>query len=989
MGISVTGNSFGGKLTSVLEQSFRRYSSDIALLSPDQLPLSYSELEAHIDYIRKVCEASGIAVGQRVGVLLPQGPENAVICLALMAHFSCVPLNPADAVGLVDRVIKLRLNGLVAVPSLLPSDFSSSPVTLLLAEVSPGTRAGECSLRKSQFAVAGGQLKSCESKSNESTLREAMPLVLQTSGSTALPKVVPLSDANLLASMANLVRSLSLSSDDRCLNMMPQYHIGALLDLWLVPLSIGGSVVITRDMQAQTFFDVMNDYRPTLYQAVPTMLADILGFAERYQFTEVEDSLRLCRAVSATLPIELGEKVSELLNTSVVEIYGMTETAGLIASNSPLKGEQVIGSVGQPAGPEVAILDELGNRAAPGYKGEVVIRGDNVFAGYEMEDEGAAVPDSFLGEWFRSGDEGYFDKDGNLFLCGRLKDVINRGGEKVSPLEVDLLLLSHPWVHDAACFAVPHTTLGEDIHAAVMLRDTNVDSETFRNSLKSKIADYKLPRRILFVDHIPRTKGGKLQRHLLPQLLSDTPISAAAVCTIPETEVGKLLARMWQDFLNVETVYSEDDFFELGGDSLKAVSFLTELEHHLSIRLDPGVLFDHSTLSSLEKHLLTTNEEVVQELGSMYLPEPLFEKLQQLMSGWKGVRASSRSLIIGHNTMGSLPPLFWCSSDKDNFFGLSRELGQEQPVYGMRSLFPLPERTPHNNQLLARHLIEEIRSIQPSGPYFLGAYCEGGKIIREISLLLQTEGEDVALLYLAEHHVQEPYQGRVAMMLTTSGEWSPLVLYPQPGRGWAKVLACDPSLKVVNFRHREFNESRGIKEVAAHLSEEMKAVHSGNPAPFSYTLPKVTSAQILTPEICRTSIEGQLNHWQPPKQLLTVTVKVTNKSDQVWKAYDNSGILLMARWRRNHTGRVKDWQAGSAPLFEEVPPGKCAELKVQVQTPPKWGGYTLELDLCDEGLFYFSTHGAEILSLPIMVMPGLGWLNFIANKNKTGEEREI
>lgn len=984
MVISATDNSQSCKLVSILEQSFRQYSSDIALLSPGQLPLSYADLEAHIAYVREVCETSGIAAGQRVGVFLPQGPENAVICLALMAYFSCVPLNPTDAVGLVDRVARLRLHGLIAVPSLLPSDFSSSPVTLLLAEVSPGTRAGECGLRESQSTATGIQLKS----------RASMPLVLQTSGSTALPKVVPLSDANLLASMANLVSSLGLTPGDRCLNMMPQFHIGALLDLWLAPLSVGASVVITRDMQAQTFFDAMQEFSPTWYQAVPTMLADILGFAERHQLADVTHSLRLCRSVSATLPIELGEQVSELLKTPVVEIYGMTETAGLIASNSSQKGEQVIGSVGQPAGPEVSILDELGNRAGPGCKGEVVIRGDNVFSGYEIEDECHAVPDSFvgeyfIGEWFRSGDEGYFDNDGNLFLCGRLKDVINRGGEKISPLEVDLLLLAHPRVQDAACFAVPHVTLGEDICAAVVSRDKSVDSEIFRDSLKSKMADYKLPRRILFVDHIPRTKGGKLQRHLLSQLLNDPGVTAVVPRTLPETEIGKLLARMWQEFLNVEAVYGEDDFFELGGDSLKAVSFLAELEHHLSIRLDPGVLFDHSTLASLEKHLLTTNEQVVQELGSMYLPEPLFEKLLQLMSGWKGIRASSRSLIIGHNTMGSLPPLFWCSSDKDNFFGLARELGQEQPVYGMRSLFPLPERTPHNNQLLARHLIEEIRRIQPNGPYFLGAYCEGGKIVREISLLLQADGEEVALLYLAEHHVQEPYQGRVAMMLTTSGEWSPLALYPKPDRGWAKVLACDPSLKVVNFRHREFNEPQGIREVAAHLFEEIKAVCSESPSPFRHTLPRVKNAQILTPAICRASIQGQMNRWQPPRQHLTVTVWVTNKSDQVWKAYDNSGILLMARWRRSHTDRVKDWQAGHVPLFEEVQPGDRVELKVQVQTPPKWGGYTLELDLCDEGLFYFSSHGAEILSLPIMVVPGVRWLNFITNNNKTGEEREI
>lgn len=979
MATSATDNCVGNSLLAVLEPSFQRFTSDIALLSPGQLPLSYSDLEVQIACIREACEASGIGAGQRVGVLLPQSPENAVICLALMCHFSCVPLNPADSVGLADRASRLRLQGLITVHSLLPPDFSDALLTVLLVEVPADKRAGESCLRVSHLGASGGQPAPCPST----------PLVLQTSGSTALPKIVPLSAGNLLASMANLVTSLSLTPEDRCLNMMPQYHIGALLDLWLAPLSVGGSVVITRDMQAQSFFDALGEFSPTWYQGVPTMLADIVGFAQRQQLGGKKRSLRFCRAVSATLPLELSKQVSELLRIPVVEIYGMTETAGLIASNSPLRGEQIPGSVGQPAGPEVAILDERGNRAATGCKGEVVVRGDNVFSGYEATAEDPVTPDSFLGGWFRSGDEGYLDQSGNLFLSGRLKDVINRGGEKVSPLEVDLQLLSYPSVLDAACFAVPHATLGEDICAAVVLRDTSVNGESLRDSLRSKIADYKLPRRILFVDHIPRTQGGKLQRHLLPQLLHDPQsTSAEAFRQLPETEVGRLLARMWQELLNVDTVYLDDDFFELGGDSLKAVSFLTGLEEHLNIRLDPGVLFDYSTLTSLEKHLLSTNEHVVQELTSMYLPGPLFKKLQQLMSGWKGQRVAPHSLIIGHNTMGSLPPLFWCSSDKENFSGLARELGKEQPVYGMRSLHPLPEKTRRNNYLLARHLLDEIRCIQRKGPYFLGAYCEGGKIVRELSQLLQADGEEVALLYLAEHHVQEPYDGRVAMMLTTRGEWSPLVLYPRPERGWAKVLACDPSLTVVGLRHREFNEPQGIRQIAEHLSEELSAARQGAESPYRYRLSRVADAQILTPSICCASIRGNLNRWQSPNQDVTVSVWVTNLSDQAWKAYDKSGILLMARWRRNHTNRVKNWQAGFVPLTEDLPPGCCVELNVQVQTPPKWGGYTLELDLCDEGLFYFSAHGSEVLSLPIMVAPGLRWLSIITSK-KNGEQREI
>jgi len=977
--IDLARHQHGSELYNAINKACRQFSSSEALIVPGQAPLSFTQLARQVNEILNTCRQSGLSPGDRVGVLLPQGPENGVICLALMLNYGCVPLNPAGtATELQAQIARLDLAALVTVEEWIP-DCSLAVVTVSVDE---SHRAGESRLAiRAKLATNNGP------RGDESS-----PLVLQTSGSTAEPKVVPLSGDNLLASANNLMRSLALTPSDRCLNMMPQFHIGALLDLMIAPLLAGGSVIMCRDMSAATFFAVLREMQPTWYQGVPTMLADLLQYGDRHGIAPENNTLRFCRAVSAPLPVETLERLQVYLNVPVVEIYGMTETAGVITSNSLQVTERRTGSVGKSAGPEVAVIDAAGNAAGPGVKGEVIVRGDNVFEGYESANGQIHRGDDFIGDWFRTGDEGYLGTEGNLYLCGRLKDVINRGGEKISPLEVDRALLAHPDVEDAACFAVAHHSLGEDIFVAVVSRDSRLDVDTLRAHLRNGLAEYKVPRRVLLVDSIPRTSGGKLQRHLLASQLARTAgESEAPARNQPETDIGKLIARLWRELLSVPTVYCDDDFFELGGDSLKAVSFLTELEQHLGEALEPGLLFDHPTLGELEARLQTEGlEDVEGGLGSLYLPEPLFQKLLQLMSGWPGQRSQSRSLIIGHNTLGQLPPLFWCSSDKENYSGLARELGPEQPVYGMRSLFPLTERSPRNNQLLARHLLDELKAIQPEGPYFLGGYCEGGKIVREVSRLLIERGDEVALLYLAEHHVQEPYAGRVAMLLTTSGEWSPLVLYPRPERGWAKVLSEDPSLKVVNLRHREFNMPAGLREVASHLAVELEAARTGAPLPFTYPLVRVADPQILPSDACRADLDGALPPWQAPGRRLVIDVSVTNAGNHTWQSYERSGLMLTARWRRNHTDRVKIWQAGDVPLPAALAPGESLTLELNVEVPAKWGGWTLEVDMCDEGLCYFANHGSTILKLPVMAVPYLGWLNrWLPDNNESGERRAL
>jgi acyl-CoA synthetase (AMP-forming)/AMP-acid ligase II len=332
-------------------------------------------------------------------------------------------------------------------------------------------------------------------------------LVLHTSGTTSRPKIVPLRQRNLARSARNIASSLELTAADRSLNVMPLFHIHGMMAGLLAPLSAGGSVVCTPGFDAFAFHRWVDELHPSYYSAVPTMHQMVLARAPAPRPT----SLRFVRSSSAALPEPVSEGLRGLFDVPIIEAYGMTEASHQMTSN-PLPPEQAKpGSVGVARGIEVAILDEENNALPAGVRGEVSVRGDTIVDGYENNP--SANASAFTAGWFRTGDEGMLDEDGFLFLTGRLKEQINRGGEKISPIEIDEVLLRHPAVAEAVCFAIPHDKLGEEVGAAVVLAEGKEATELeLRAYLGEKLAAFKVPRRIVFVDEIPKGATGKIQR---------------------------------------------------------------------------------------------------------------------------------------------------------------------------------------------------------------------------------------------------------------------------------------------------------------------------------------------------------------------------------------------------------------------------------------------------------------------------------------------
>jgi acyl-CoA synthetase (AMP-forming)/AMP-acid ligase II len=342
--------------------------------------------------------------------------------------------------------------------------------------------------------------------------------VLHTSGTTSRPKIVPLAQRNICASAAHIATTLALEPADICLNIMPLFHIHGLMAAVLSSLAAGGSVVCTPGFNALKFFAWLDEAKPSWYTAVPTMHQTILARADRNQESIARAKLRLIRSSSASLPPQVMKALEDTFGAPVIESYGMTEAAHQMASNPLPPRARKPGSVGIAAGPEIAIMDEGGKLLARGETGEVVIRGPNVTGGYEANPDANAK--AFANGWFRTGDQGFLDDEGYLRLTGRLKELINRGGEKVSPLEVDEILMDHPAVQQVVTFAMPHDKLGEEVAAAVVLRDGRTLGEgELRDFARLRLADFKVPRKIVFLPEIPKGATGKLQRIGLAQKL--------------------------------------------------------------------------------------------------------------------------------------------------------------------------------------------------------------------------------------------------------------------------------------------------------------------------------------------------------------------------------------------------------------------------------------------------------------------------------------
>ncbi len=491
--------------------------STLAVGAPGRAPLTHGGLRALVAQTLTTLNGLGIGRNDRVAIVLPNGPEMATCFLACASGVTSAPLNPAYRADefefyLSDLGAKaLIVDAGIASPAVAVAQKLGVRLIDLVADASGPAGAFTLQPREAYSGALAAQ--------GGSALPGDVSMLLHTSGTTSRPKIVPLTQGNLVASATHIARTLGFTAADRGLNIMPLFHIHGLIAGVLAPLSAGSFVFCTPGFNALKFFAWMDECAPTWYTAVPTMHQTIVARASKNGEVIARHPLRFIRSSSSSMPPQVIRELEEVFKAPLIESYGMTEAAHQMASNPLPPAVRKPGSVGIAAGPEVAIMGEDGSLLPRGTglenTGEIVIRGPNVTTGYENNPkanaEGFTSPEH--GGWFRTGDQGVMDAEGYISITGRLKEIINRGGEKVSPREVDEIIMDHPAVSQVVCFGMPHDKLGEEVAAAVVLKEgQTVTERELQAFVAGRAADFKVPKKILFMDEIPKGATGKLQR---------------------------------------------------------------------------------------------------------------------------------------------------------------------------------------------------------------------------------------------------------------------------------------------------------------------------------------------------------------------------------------------------------------------------------------------------------------------------------------------
>lgn len=676
--------------------------------------MDYAGLLQEIDSGLLQLAEFGVQPDDVVALALPPGPEATVVIFCLLSATCCAPLNPDAHPHEIGRsLVQMRATALVlrcGEDSSARAVAAELGVRIIEIEARPGGRAGELIWRQG-FAVSP--------KTPRRTRGADTVLLLQTSGTTSQPKMVPLTQSNLLATLQNVSFSLELGQSDSTLNIMPLFHMHGLTTE-LATLLTGGRLVCVPGFSGEKFFRWLEDFTPTWITAAPAIHLAILAHARTDGILDGRHRLRVLRTGSAPISLADIQSLEALFATEVTEFWGMTEASCSTSNRVDLRKQ---GSVGQPVGTEVAVLDTCGEPLTAGERGEVWLRGPNVMHRYHSPPE--ANNDVFRGGWLRSGDEGYVDEEGFLFICGRLQEQINRGGEKIAPAEIDEVVLGHQAVAEAVAFGLHHPRLGETVAVAVVLKPgCSASVEEIQEHVAREAALFKVPHHVFFVAALPKTVTGKPQRLLLTQrfTIEAAPDAVAPPDLAHATPLQKELHAIWAEVLGFAGFSLRDNFFYLGGDSLAAFRVLDGIRRRLDRELTLADLFHAPTVNQLAAELTTDLEQ-----------------------------ADDGQNVVAIRASGSRPPFYLLGGSFAFLDFASRFSPPEQQPFFLIPPAPL-EMLPRRPSVaaLARDYLAILRARQPHGPYFIGGYCFHGLVAQEMACELVAQGEEVPLLVLVD-----------------------------------------------------------------------------------------------------------------------------------------------------------------------------------------------------------------------------------------------
>ncbi|KAK8215246.1 hypothetical protein M8818_002258 [Zalaria obscura] len=504
-----------------LSNAFSASSDSTAIIVPGSpaLTVSYKRLSADIYAFQQKLARLGVAPASAVSIALPNSyPFIVAFLAASWQRAIAAPLNPAYK----QSEFEFYIDDLKSAVVLVPRGQGDGPAVKAAKKYKAAV--AECYWDGQEVVLDvkdEGKLKGNGNKMVETAQPGDVALVLHTSGTTGRPKAVPLSHKNLARTMNNIVRTYQLTPQDRTMLVMPLFHVHGLLAGFLAPLLSGGSVIVPPKFSASEFWRDFNEHKANWYTAVPTIHQILL----KSPLPSPMPKIRFIRSCSSPLSPKVFHELEKTFEAPVLEAYAMTEAAHQMTSNPLPPAQRKPGSVGLGQGVEVKILDQDGKEVAQGKEAEICIRGENVTAGYLNNPE--ANKSSFTAEgFFRTGDQGKKDEDGYVIITGRIKELINKGGEKISPIELDNTLMQNPKVSEAVSFAIPDDMYGQEVAVAVVLKEgQKLGSEELKSWMAERVAKFKLPKKVYFTNVMPKTATGKIQRRMVAEAMSkqDSP----------------------------------------------------------------------------------------------------------------------------------------------------------------------------------------------------------------------------------------------------------------------------------------------------------------------------------------------------------------------------------------------------------------------------------------------------------------------------------
>ncbi|MBU2937764.1 MULTISPECIES: AMP-binding protein [Pacificibacter] len=751
-------------------------------------------------------------------------------------------------------------------------------------------------------------------------------LILHTSGTTGAPKRVPIRVSSMMHSAKQIATFHELQADDIALNTLPTFHIGAVVDVLLAPFEKKGSVFLTTDRTAAGLHKTICDIRPTWVQLVPTILLHLIETLPPDMLRDIGTSLRFVRNISAPVPPSLKTRAEELLGCPIIEMYGMTEAAGQIATNGRSAQDRRQGTVGRLFSTPVKLLDATGSEVSYGRSGEICISGPTVFEGYE----GVPRSEVFFDTWFRTGDMGVFDDDGFLSINGRLKEMINIGGEKVAPLEIETAALTHPNVTEAAAYALTHPSLGEVSGLTVAVRHP-IELSDLQTLLASELADFKLPRKILQVKELPRLPNAKVDRLRIAREAQNESVRTDEGSESQSPQDRKLAA-LWAQHLNSRMPNSEDDFFNMGGDSLSAITFLLELSKILGRDITPNQLFETPTFGAL--CLAVSNPNA----GTAVTRPRAVKFVAEQMSGWPGQIVLKDGLFRGIGTVQNGTNLFWSCQSSDELDHVRESFGAKRPLYVVRSLFRMTgksrftrkKRSENDFHALASQLVNEIQLIQPQGPIALGGFCGGAQVMQHVARALQLAGRDIKLFISLDFWPTEPLRFPVVHGMSQSQRHSARATLRdiESPRNALHPMGCE-------IHHIETSHTWDIDKFRAQSKRICQHLDSTEAC---LTRPDLSSGTWGFEDRAR-GVKAKFQSVELPRFPIAGTrvpfkVRVQNTSDKIWDRYDLSGLCVEIALF-NLDGCIRDAIAGFSKLDVDVAPGDSCVIEGTLRLPNK------------------------------------------------------